>query len=56
MKMVTSTKDLSFPKHNFGIRAGEVKPLPEDKEAQARILAEPEISEVLNKSADTLKK
>ena len=43
---VTSTKDLSFPKLGFGIRAGEVKELPEDKEAQARILAEPEISEV----------
>jgi hypothetical protein len=42
----TSTKSISFPKLNWGINAGEVKELPEDKEAQARILAEPEISEV----------
>ena len=43
---VTSSKDVVFPKLKFGIRAGEVKELPEDKEAQARILAEPEIIKV----------
>jgi hypothetical protein len=43
---VTSKKSISFPKLNFGISAGEVKELPEDKEAQTRILAEPDISEV----------
>jgi hypothetical protein len=48
---VTSSKSLRFVKLGWGITAGEVKELPEDKEAQKRILAEPEISEVKNKSA-----
>ena len=47
---VTSTKDIVFPKVKFNIRAGEVKDLPEDKDAQARILAEAEISEVRERS------
>jgi hypothetical protein len=53
---VTSTKDIVFPKLRFGIRAGEVKELPEDKDAQKRILAEPEISEVpVSKKGEQLK-
>jgi hypothetical protein len=53
---VTSTKSISFPKLGWGISAGEVRELPEDKEAQARILAEPEISEVREpKAANKLK-
>lgn len=52
---VTSSKDISFPKLNWGIRAGEVKDLPDDKEAQKRILAEPEIS-VVNDKATKLTK
>jgi hypothetical protein len=43
---VTSKKSISFPKHNWGITAGEVRELPEDKDAQKRILAEPDIEEV----------
>jgi len=43
---VTSTKSISFPSLNWGITAGGERELPEDKEAQARILQEPEISEV----------
>ena len=40
---VTSSKSISFPKLQWGITAGETKELPEDKEAQNRILAEPDI-------------
>jgi len=43
---VTSHKSISFPKLGWGISAGETRDLPEGKEAQQRILAEPEISEV----------
>jgi hypothetical protein len=43
MTRVTSQKSISFPKLNWGISAGEEKDLPADKEAQARILAEPDI-------------
>lgn len=43
---VTSTKDLSFPDLHWGITAGDERELPADKAAQARILSEPEISEV----------
>ena len=43
---VTATKSLSFPKLQWGISVGDVRELPEGKAAQARILAEPEISEV----------
>lgn len=52
---VTSTKSISFPKLNWGITAGEERELPEDKEAQERILSEPEISPVEgnNKKVDT---
>lgn len=50
MKQVTTTKSISFPTIGWGISAGEVKELPEDKEAQERILLEPEISIISNKS------
>jgi hypothetical protein len=43
---VTSKKSISFPKLGWGITAGEIRELPEDKEAQERILAEPDIKEV----------
>jgi len=46
MTKVKSTKSISFPKLGWGISAGEVKELPEGKEAQERILKEPEISVV----------
>lgn len=44
---VTSTKSISFPGLNWGITAGDVRELPDDKEASARIMEEPEISEVV---------
>lgn len=51
---VTSTKSFSFPKLNWAISSGEEKELPESKEAQERILQEPEIelveSKIKNKS------
>lgn len=43
---VTSNKSVSFPKLNWGISKGEERELPEDKEAQARILSEDGIQEV----------
>lgn len=43
---VTSKKELYFPKFNFGIKKGEVRDLPEDKEAQKVILAHNSISEL----------
>lgn len=43
---VTSSKSIRFPKLNWGISSGEVRELPEDKEAQARIMQEPEITMV----------
>ena len=46
---VTSTKSISFPKLNWGISAGETKDLPENKEAQDRILQETEITKVESK-------
>lgn len=42
---------MDFPKIGWSIRGGEVKELPEDKEAQARILAEPSIEEAKAKKA-----
>ena len=41
---VTSKESISFPKLNWGISAGEVKELPEDKKSQERILLESDIS------------
>jgi hypothetical protein len=43
---VTSSKSISFPKIPWAISAGQIRDLPEDKEAQKRILAEPEITPV----------
>lgn len=43
---VTSTKNVSFPKLDWGINKGDVRELPPDKEAQKIILAHPAISEV----------
>lgn len=45
MTKVTSKKSISFPKLGWGISAGEVKDLPEDKEAQERILQEADITQ-----------
>lgn len=44
MTKVISKKSISFPKLGWGISAGEVKDLPEDKEAQERILQEADIT------------
>lgn len=41
---VTSTKSISFPKLKWAISAGEMQELPEDKEAQARVMQESEIT------------
>lgn len=49
MAKVTSKKSISFPKLAWAISAGEIKDLPDDKEASARILQEPDIEEVDNK-------
>ena len=46
MTKVTSTKSIRFPKLDWGISAGETKELPEEKEAQERILQEVEITKV----------
>jgi len=46
MTKVKSTKSITFPKLGWAISAGEVKELPKEKSAQARILdsrAEPDI-------------
>jgi hypothetical protein len=53
---VTSKRSISFPKLNWGISAGQTKELPEDKEAQKRILSEHGIEVVepiKSKSKDT---
>lgn len=44
MTKVTSTKSISFPTLGWGISEGEEKELPEEKEAQERILQEVEIT------------
>lgn len=46
MTKVISTKDVHFPKWDWGINEGEVRELPADKEAQKAILAHPAISEL----------
>jgi hypothetical protein len=46
MTKVISTKSISFPKLKWGITAGVETELPEDKDAQARILQEAEITKV----------
>lgn len=51
---VTSTTSITFPKLGWAISAGDEKELPDDKEAQARILSEPCIQpvekKIINKS------
>lgn len=54
MKQVTSKKSINFPKIGWAISAGETKELPEEKEAQERILLEPEIS-LVDKKINTNK-
>ena len=43
---VTAINSVDFPELHFGINAGEVRELPEDKDAQAVILAHPDIKKV----------
>lgn len=43
---VLALQSIDFPKLKFALNAGEIAELPEDKEAQAIILAAPEIKEV----------
>lgn len=47
---VTCKVSIDFPKFKWGINAGEVRELPEDKEAAAAILAAPEIVEIKSKA------
>jgi hypothetical protein len=49
MQLVTSTHSVEFPKLAWAITAGEVVELPADKEAQAQILAHPDITPVVEK-------
>lgn len=44
MTLVTSKKNVFFPKLNWGINAGETRELPAEKEAQKIILAHNAIS------------
>ena len=43
---VTAKFSVDFPALQWGINAGEVRELPEDKGAQAVILAHPDIREI----------
>lgn len=43
---VTSRTSVDFPKLKWGINAGEIRDLPDDKDAQAAILVTPGITEV----------
>lgn len=43
---VTSNRSVEFPKLGFAISAGETRELPENKEAQAVILAHRSISKI----------
>ena len=43
---VTSRKTINFPKFGFGLKAGEEKELPENKEAQEAILENHYITKV----------
>lgn len=52
MTKVKSIKTISFPKLNWGINAGEERELPEDKEAQTRILSEDGIEIVGEKKVE----
>lgn len=55
MTKVTSTKSITFPKLNWSISAGATKELPEDKEAQERILQEVEITKVEDNNIKNIK-
>jgi hypothetical protein len=48
---VTAKKSVSFPKLHWGITAGQVRDLPEDKDAQQQILAHNAIVKVEPKKA-----
>lgn len=52
MTKVKSIDTVSFPQYDWGITKGEEAELPEDKEAQAVILAHPSIIEVGSKHAE----
>lgn len=56
MKKVTSTKTITFPKFRWGINKGEERELPEDKEAQEAILANPVIKEIGGEKKEEPKK
>lgn len=43
---VTSRKSIDFPQFNWGITAGDVRELPDEKEARDAILAHPFIEKV----------
>lgn len=47
---VTSKTSVSFPKLDWAISAGEEKELPEGKEAQERVLSDPNIEVLETKS------
>ena len=49
---VTSKRNTSFPKHNWGINEGQTRELPKEKEAQERILADDNIETVNDKSKE----
>lgn len=51
MTKVISTKSISFPKLGWGITEGIETELPASKEAQERILQEPEIT-IVGKSKE----
>lgn len=51
---VTSTITISFPKLGWGINAGDTRDLPLDESARKRILAEPGISVVGEKSREEI--
>jgi len=46
MKKVTSHKEIEFPGLNWGIKPGEMKELPEDKQAQEIILDHPAVAQI----------
>lgn len=47
---VTSRQTIEFPKFNWSISAGDTRDLPEDKEAQKHILANPAITKVKDRA------
>lgn len=53
--IVTSTKNVHFPKLNWGIKKGDERELPDGKEAQDAILASPYISVVEGRASSRTK-